>query len=191
MLADRSRKAVKEAAAYLKSCGIWLPRFTLTATPPPGEAALGNSFVVLEGNKITLNIGRYEDSFSRNWFAMHELGHVLWRAHRPLRWKVFRHHFGAATPPDYDDIVDAEAWRTSSQGKLSWYAGHHRPRHEPSWYGARGGGEERFCELIAFMYAHCGGFLNKPPRDLSLLWSDCWNHGLSRMIPATVGTEHL
>jgi hypothetical protein len=51
---------------------------------------------------------------------------------------------------------------------------------QPSWYGTRVGGQERFCELIGLILAH-RDFTQSPPQDLAKLWDTCWHHGLSRM----------
>jgi len=178
---SKSKDAVRDAAAYLRSCGIHLPNFRVTAEKHP-DKPYGGSFVDGFGGQLRVNLGRYADPtpFTCNWFAMHELGHVLWAVHRPLRWKQFRSMFGEPAPKDYDDLSGREVWKTAATWKLSWFSGPHRPKGEPSWYGARAGGEERFCELIGLMYAH-GDFSKKPPEDLTDLWDCCWHHGLSRM----------
>lgn len=167
------RETVKEAAAYLRSCGIRLPKFRIT-TEAPERQRFGGSFVDGNRGKLRLNVGSYPTAFLRAWFAMHELGHVLWAAHQPLRWKRFRGEFGAPRPEDYDGIHKQESWKTAAAG------GRLRPTGEPSYYGAMGGGEERFCELIALMYAR-GGFDREPPSDLADRWNLCWEAGLSRM----------
>lgn len=109
-----------------------------------------------------------------------ELGHLLWHLHRPLRWKRFREAFGEPRPRDYDSLAREEGWKTAVSWKLSTLSGPHRPKGQPSWYGARAGGEECFCELIGLMYAN-GDFAKAPPADLADLWNCCWNHGLARM----------
>ena len=174
-----AKKAVRDAAAYLRSCGIRLPVFTLTARPSE-KSRFGGSFVDGYDGRLRLNMGRYPMAFLRNWFAMHELGHVLWEVHRPLRWKRFRDEFGATRPPDYYDLAARESWKTPASWRLSWFSGPHRPKGEPSWYGARAGGEERFCELLGLLYAH-GDFAKPPPGDLAGLWDLCWAKGLARM----------
>ena len=171
-------EAVREAAAYLRHCGITLPRFRITAEP--GPLPYGGSFVTGLGGTMRVNIGRYPTRFLRNWFAMHELGHVLWRHHRPDRWKHFRQEFGKPKPDNYEGMALRYGWRTAGAYKLSWLPGPHRPKGEPSVYGIRGGGQERFCELLGLMWAH-GDFSKDPPRDLASLWDTCWEHGLSRM----------
>jgi hypothetical protein len=176
---EKSKLAVEKAAAYLLSCGIRLPPFKLT-TEPPERGHYGGSFVDGHGGKLRLNIGWYPVAFARNWFAMHELGHLLWNEHHPLRWKRFRAEFGEPQPEDYEDFAAKEAWKTMLAGRLNWRPGIHRPKGEPSWYGARAGGEERFCELLGLMWAH-GNFDVSPPKDLTALWDCCWKHGLSRM----------
>jgi hypothetical protein len=171
----KARAAVAEAAAYLRSCGIRLPRYRVTAAPPEDRNPFGGSYVIGSGGTLRLNMGRYPTQFLRHWFAMHELGHVLWHLHRPLRWKRFREAFGEPAPENYDEVHQREAWKTAlSKGSI-------RPDGEPSFYGARAGGEERFCELLGFIYAR-GDFSMAPPDDLADLWHTCWNHGLSRMI---------
>ena len=172
-----ARDAVHQAAAYLRHCGIRVPRFTITTK---WDAPLGGSEVSYNGTTSKLNMGRYPTSFLRNWFAMHELGHVLWNGHSPLRWKKFREAFGAPQPADYLGLHRSESWKTAALGRLSWLAGPHRPAGEPSWYGALAGGEERFCELIALMYAN-EDFVEASPPDLHELWHVCWTHGLARM----------
>ena len=173
--------AVRRAASYLRSRGIRVPRFRLT-TEWDWKHPLGGSFVILDGRVRQLNMGRYPTEFLRRWFAMHELGHLLWAAHQPLRRKRFRSAFGEPLPPDYDCIHGREAWKTTLALNLNLplRPGHHRPEGEPSWYGARAGGEERFCELIGLMWAQ-GDFSDSPPADLEDLWDCCWTHGLARM----------
>jgi hypothetical protein len=174
-----AKEAVTNAADYLQACGIRLPRFDVT-THPPEKGRFGGSLVDRSGRRIRLNMGRYPTSFLRNWFAMHELGHVLYAAHRPLRWKLFRATFGAPPPHDYYEVHRRESWKTAVSWLLVRVPGPHRPKGEPSWYGARAGGEERFCELLGLMWAS-GDFSNSPPSDLGELWECCWEHGLSRM----------
>ncbi len=174
-----AKKAVRDAVAYLKSCDIRVPDFKLTAHLPE-KGRIGGSYVTGFGGELHLNMGRYPTSFIRNWFAMHEIGHVLWATHRPLRWKCFREAFGEPQPGNYDAIHKSESWKTAGTHLFSWASGPHRPKGQPSWYGARAGGEERFCELIGLMYAH-GDFAQPPPGDLAKLWDCCWEHGLSRM----------
>ena len=173
---EKSKASVREAADYLRSCGIRLPEFELTAE----QKGIGGSFVDGFGSALRLNIGWYPLAFVRGWFAMHELGHLLWDEHDPLRQKRFREEFGEPRPGDYDGLQKAEVWKTMLAWRLSWYPGPHRPKGQPSWYGARGGGQERFCELLGLMWAH-GGFDKNPPRDLAGLWDTCWEHGLSCM----------
>jgi hypothetical protein len=172
-----ARDAIHKAASYLRSCGIRVARFNLTTR---WDVPFGGSEVIFDGVTSRLNMGRYPTTFLRNWFAMHELGHILFNHHRPLRWKRFREAFGAPEPANYPDLYRTEAWKTASSGLLSWLPGPHRPAGEPSWYGTTAGGEERFCELIAFMYAS-EDFAEEPPSDLADLWETCWSHGLSRM----------
>ena len=90
--------------------------------------------------------------------------------------------FGEQPPPDYLSVHGREAWKTTLalNLNLSGRPGPHRPEGEPSWYGARAGGEERFCELIGLMWAQ-GDFSDPPPDDLADLWDCCWTHGLARM----------
>jgi hypothetical protein len=177
----KAREAVRCAASYLRSCGIRLPRFRLT-TEWASLMSVGGSHVHWSGRSYHLNMGRYPTTFLRHWFAMHELGHLLWLRHDPLRRKGFRTAFGDPLPPDYDSLHRRESWKTplALQLYLPRRPGPHRPAGEPSWYGARAGGEERFCELIGLMYAH-GDFSKEPPDDLADLWDCCWEHGLSRM----------
>ena len=170
----KAKDAVREAAEYLRACGIHVPRFKLTTMPPGNRSGVGGSYFEGSAGELHLNMGRYLATFHRNWFAMHELGHVLWAAHRPLRWKHFREAFGEPQPRNCNEIHRQEAWKTAgAYGRI-------RPAGEPSFYGARAGGEERFCELIGFMYA-TGDFSKRPPADLSDLWDIGWEHGLARM----------
>ena len=175
----KSRNAVLDAVDYLESCGIRIPGFHLTAHPPD-RWPIGGSYQGMEDGELILNMGRYPTAFLRNWFAMHELGHILWAAHRPLRWKRFREEFGEPRPQNYEEIHSKDSWKTAGSFRLSWLPGLNRPKGQPSFYGARAGGEERFCELIGLMYAH-GNFSKSPPSDLAELWECCWEHGLSRM----------
>jgi len=176
----KARAAVIEAAVYLRCCGIRLPHYRITIEPPEGRTPFGGSFVDDFDGTLRLNMGRYPTRFLRNWFAMHELGHLLWHLHRPLHWKRFRQEFGEPRPVNYDAMATAEAWKTAATGPASWFAGPHRPKGQPSWYGTRAGGEERFCELLGLMWAH-GDFSKAPPGDLAELWDTCWDHGLARM----------
>jgi hypothetical protein len=176
----KAKSAVLEAAAYLRYTGIRLPHFRVT-TLPSGGATFGGSFVDGFGGTLRVNMGHYPIAFLRRWFAMHELGHVLWDLHRPLRWKSFRKEFGEPDPEDYENKAREEAWKTAASWRFSKVSGPHRPKGQPSWYGARAGGQERFCELLGLLWAH-GDFTKDPPGDLSKLWSCCQEHGLSRMI---------
>jgi len=168
------------AADYLRSSGIRLPDFEITCEPPEGRLPIGGSCVDGYGRFLRLNMGRYPTAFLRNWFAMHELGHILWETHKPLRWKRFREEFGEPRPRDYIELHRKHSWKTAGSWRLSWFPGPQRPPGQPSWYGACAGGEERFCELLGLMHAH-GDFSQDPPDDLSDLWECCWNEGLARM----------
>ncbi|GEM_PF-1594546 len=163
-----AREAVNRAASHLHSYGIRVADFTLT-TEWDWWRPVGGSSVWPSTRHF--NMGRYPTEFSRNWFAMHELGHLLWAEHQPLRSHTFRSAFGEPLPPDYERIYKLEAWKAFL---------FRRPDGEPSYYGARGGGEERFCEMIGLMWA-TGGFSDPPPADLATLWDCCWAHGLARM----------
>ena len=176
----KARAAVSEAADYLHSCGIRLPHYRVTAVPPEGRNPFGGSYVTDFGGTLRLNMGRYPTPFLRHWFAMHELGHLLWHLHQPLRWKRFREAFGEPPPPGYENLAREEGWKTAGSWKLSKLHGPHRLKGQPSWYGARAGGEERFCELLGLMYAN-GDFSKAPPADLADLWNCCWHRGLARM----------
>lgn len=173
---------MNRATSRLHSLGIRVPEFTLT-TERESRFPFGGSFVDFN-DCGRLNMGRYPTKFLRNWLAMHELGHLLWAEHQPLQNNHFRSAFGAPFPPDYEKICRSESWKTALALNLNPFnqplgPGLHRPEGEPSWYGARAGGEERFCELIGLMWAH-GSFSN-PPADLKNLWDCCWTHGLARM----------
>ena len=170
--------AVERAVDYLRSCRIRVPEFEMSTD---WTTWIGGSHVTTQGRKASLNMGRYLGTFIRDWFAMHELGHVLWACHGPDRRKAFREEFGEPFPKNYDQVHARESWKTPMFHDASWEFGLQRPEGEPSWYGARAGGEERFCELIALMYAH-GDFSKEPPTDLARLWTVCWKHGLSRMV---------
>jgi hypothetical protein len=171
-----SLAATEQAVRYLKACGIRLPHFKLDQS----DQRVGGSLV--QYRPLRLTIGNYPNTFVRNWFAMHEIGHLLWEKHRPLRRMAFRRHFGDPMPEEdaYNLIHKRQSWKTAATHKLSWWAGPHRPSGQPSHYGALAGGEERFCELIALMYAH-GDFSKDPPSDLAELWDVCWSEGLPRM----------
>ena len=175
----KARAVVTDAADYLRSCGIRLPRFRIT-TEFPGDKRWGGSFVDGFDGNLRLNLGCYPLLFQRHWFAMHELGHLLWHHHKPLRWKSFAEAFGKPQPRGYDNLASKLGGITAGAGIFSRVPGPHRPRGEPSWYGARAGGEERFCELIGLMYANAD-FACEPPADLAILWDTCWNQGLARM----------
>jgi hypothetical protein len=172
-----AKDAVRRAVAYLRRCGIRVPRFVLTTE---WSAPIGGSAVYFDGRVSRLNMGRYPTAFLRDWLAMHELGHVLWNEHQPLRRKKFREAFGAPEPDDYDTLYLTESWKTAATHRLSWLPGIHRPHGEPSWYGARGGGGERFSEILGLMHAN-SDFAKPPPPDLAELWDTCWHHGLAHM----------
>lgn len=173
-----SLAAADQVALYLTTCGIRLPEFERSVS----DQRVGGSEVNYDPLRLTL--GNYPNAFIRNWFAMHEIGHLLWAEHKPLRNKTFRKYFGDPQPEpweEYEKIYKLYSWQTAVTMKLSWWAGPHRPVGQPSHYGAQGGGQERFCELIGLMYAH-GDFSKDPPLDLEELWDVCWNEGLSRMV---------
>lgn len=173
----KATDAVRHTVTALRACGIRVPRFTLSTEWP---FLIGGSWVDTGSHPLHLSMGRYPVCFMRQWFAMHELGHVLLACHRPLRRKAFRAAFGQATALDYHEIHRRETWKTASTLRLSWWPGPHRPAGQPSHYGMTAGGE-RFCELIAQMHAH-GGFARQPPRDLDDLWRICWSDGPARMV---------
>jgi hypothetical protein len=175
---SKSEAAVAAAADYVRAQGIFLPRFALSAVT---GRFMGGARTTVD-KPYRLRIGTYPTSFLRRWFAMHELGHLLWAEHAPLRSRVFRRCFGEPLPRDYDDMPGRHSWKTVVAGPLSRFPGPHRPKGEPSWYGAIAGGEERFCELIALMYANYYGFDAQPPPDLAELWNACSRYGLSRMM---------
>lgn len=172
-----SRTAIHQAIRYLKSCGIRLPDYKQTFS----DKLVGGAEVSYEPLQLTM--GNYPTTFTRNWFAMHEIGHLLWAEHQPLRHKAFRKHFGDPTPEwdEYEKIYKRDSWKTAATHQLSWRPGPHRPSGQPSHYGANAGGEERFCELIGLIYAN-GDFSKDPPVDLEELWDACWSDGLARMI---------
>jgi hypothetical protein len=174
---QKARESVHLAADYLNDCGIHVPPFRLSVER---KRRFGGSFVDFNGSVPTLNIGSFPSSFLRNWVAIHEIGHLLWNYYRPLRWKPFRTEFSAPRPNDYQAVYEKVAWITPTSHAVGWLAGPQRPAGEPSWYGAKAGGEERFCEMIALIYAH-GDFSKPPPPDLAGLWNCCWTHALARM----------
>ena len=167
---DMTRNVLNDVIAYLDACGVFLPDFRHAI-----HRRLVGSYVIEAPKGCFLHLGCYPTYFVAEWWVMHEVGHVLWRFYEPCRDRTFKRYFGTGIPDNYDDM----------HRNLSAYGPpaaifHLRPHGEPSLYGAQGGGEERFCELIGFMYA-TGGFDQCPPKDLRRMWSVCWNHGLSQM----------
>ena len=108
--------AVDQATRYLKSCGIRLPLYELTIS----DRLIGGSMVEYEPLRLTM--GSYPTTFTRNWFAIHEIGHMLWAEHRPLRRKTFRKYFGDPAPEweEYEKIYKRDSWKTATTHKLSW-----------------------------------------------------------------------
>ena len=123
MPANPALAAVERAVGYLTSCGISLPEFKLQ---PATDKRVGGSCV--EYDPLRLTMGNYPNTFLRNWFAMHEVGHLLWAKHRPLRSRAFRRHFGDPAPdsPVYDAVHKRDSWITAATMKLSWWSGLHR-----------------------------------------------------------------
>ncbi|MEI6236138.1 MAG: hypothetical protein WCT04_24040 [Planctomycetota bacterium] len=165
---ELTRDIFNEVLDYLGRCSIFVPSFRHRIA----HRFFGSHFIDADAGPFLL-LGCYPSRFMTEWLVMHEVGHVLWHFYQPCRSRAFRRLFGVPQPNDYSDIHE----------RLSWYGPFMpcvRPPGEPSFYGAEGGGEERFCELIGRMYA-TGGFDNRPPKDLSAMWNACWNHGLARM----------
>lgn len=163
-----TKDVLRDVLEYLASCGLSVPRFRTRV-----YRRLGGSYFLHGVRGPTLNLGCYGLRFWTEWFVMHEVGHVLWDFYDPCRNRMFRRWFGEPTPANYDSLGNLP-WRGPVLGKVA------RPIGEPSHYGAAAGGEERFCELLGYMYAH-GGFDRQAPSDLRRIWSVCWIHGLSRM----------
>ena len=70
-----AKDAARQAVAYLRRCGIRVPRFVLTTE---WSAPIGGSAVYYDGRVSRLNLGRYPNTFLRNWLSIHEVGHILW-----------------------------------------------------------------------------------------------------------------
>ena len=179
---DKAAEALGRAKTYLRDCGIKLPEFSIGFEQSESFPYLGNNYVLSGGGEYHLNLGRLPNGFVRDWFTMHELGHILWAHYKPLRRKHFRSYFGEPTPPrrEYENIYKKYSAITPASWRLSWLPGPLRPEGNPSYYAKYGGGEERFCELIGFMYAHAD-FSSDGPKDLNDLWQVCWEHGLQNM----------
>jgi hypothetical protein len=169
---ELTREVLNDVIAYLSDSGVFLPAFRHRIH----RRFFGSHFVVTESGPFLL-LGCYPSRFVTEWMVMHEIGHVLWHFYQPCRDPVFRRYFGAPTPDadDYHEIHKRLSWRGPVLHRTNL-----RPRGEPSPYGAAGGGDERFCELIGLMYSSDDGF-HKPPSDLSSMWRACWANGLSRM----------
>lgn len=167
---ERTRKILNEIIEYLGQSGIFLPDFRHRIY----RKFSGSEF---KPSGPSLMLGCYTTRYITEWFVMHEIGHVLWHFYDPCRDRTFRRYFGAPMPKyeEYLDIHRQFSWKGPVLHKTGF-----RPQGEPSPYGEKGGGEERFCELIGLMYSSKHGF-HKPPSDLRAMWRACWEHGLSRM----------
>ena len=168
---DTTRASLNEALAYLAECNIYVPKFTRRYRRS-GILGIGGSGVTETDNGILVELGVYPTSYSTNWFVMHELGHVLVAYHRPLRNKRFCAEFGTRQPA------------TEIYNRLQKYCvvpTAFRSRGYASMYGEKGGGEEHFCELLAFMYVSENGFAGRPEKDLAKPWRIAWNDGLALM----------
>jgi hypothetical protein len=170
LMQNRTRDVLTDVIEYLDDCDVFLPDFRHAI-----HRRIGGSYVSDNAFGCFLHLGCYPTRFIAEWWVMHEIGHVLWYFYEPCRHPTFKRYFGAEQPDNYDDIHR----KLSFYGPLATRVGL-RSHGEPSSYGAQGGGEERFCELIGLMYA-TGGFDQRPPNDLEAMWSVCWNHGLARM----------
>jgi hypothetical protein len=165
---DLTCKALDGALHYLEECGIYVPPFRRRVLK-----RWGGSYVNVKKDGSTyICLGCYPTRGFADWFAMHELAHVLVAAHEPGRRRKFRVEFGDPEPDDYDD----QQWK----GMLG-PIGIRRPAGYASMYGRDGGGEEHFAELVALMYCGEDEFAGRPPRDLRHAWSVAWKDGLSLM----------
>ena len=169
-----TREVFNDVLDHLARSGVFVPDFRHRIH----HRFFGSYFTHTRRGPL-LHLGCYPTLFSTEWFVMHEVGHVLWYFYEPCRKRAFKRFFGSPAPDDYDDIHAKLSWRGPLLPDLA------RPQGEPSPYGAEGGGEERFCELIGLMYAR-GGFDRRPPRDLRRMWSAAWDNGLARMTRAKV-----
>lgn len=167
---ELTRDIFNEVLDYLDRCNVFVPPFRHRIN----QRFFGSHFIDADAGPFLL-LGCYPSRFVTEWFVMHEVGHVLWHFYQPCRNRAFRQLFGSPEPDDYFDIHMRLSWRGPFRPRA-------RPPGEPSFYGAEGGGEERFCELIGFLYA-TGGFDRRPPRDLRALWTVCWD-ALTRMTSA-------
>lgn len=167
---ELTREVLNDVIEYLDDCEVFLPDFRHAV-----HRHMGGSYVTRKASGCFLHLGCYPTRFVTEWWVMHEVGHILWHFYQPCRDRAFNRNFGVEAPDDYEEIHRKLAFYGPLAHTLRL-----RPHGEPSPYGARGGGEERFCELIGLMYAR-GGFDQEPPGDLSALWNVCWNHGVARM----------
>ena len=161
-----SREAIDDAAEYLRECGIQVPAFKRRVY----RRAAG-SYVTGSPTTLVMHLGSYPTRRLADWFAMHELVHVLWARNRPTRDPTFREWFGTRRPRNYDDIP----WTVRATTSLR------RPSGFPSRYAEMAGGEEHFAELVAFMYTRPNGFASKPPADLAASWNVAWKRGITLM----------
>lgn len=168
-----TESVLSEVECYLDECGIKVPSYKLEHL-----SRFGGSHVTVRGSSLTLHLGNYPTRYIASWWIMHEMGHLLWELHQPCRDRVFKRHFGCVRPPEKEYLSIHR--RHSSRGPVAAILCLRHPG-EPSSYGMLAGGEERFCELLALMYA-TGGFDRPPPADLEELWEVCWTHGLSNMV---------
>lgn len=167
---ELTRAVLNEVCQYLEACDIYVPQFKLTIHRKPGGSSVKHDI------RDHLNLGCYPTRFMTEWWVMHEMGHILWNYYSPCDNRKFAQAFGAPQPEDYDDIHRKYSPFSTLAETLRM-----RPENEPSPYGAKAGGEERFCELLGLMYAS-GGFDQAPPEDLEKLWNVCWHSGLADMV---------
>lgn len=165
---DQTRDAFNDALEYLESCEIFVPDFRHRI-----DRRWGKSYVDTSRRVVFMRLGCYPTRQWADWFAMHELMHVLVDAYGLMRRRKFKAVFGAPEPDDYDELQ----WKTLAPRRT-------RPLGYPSFYARDGGGEEHFAELVAFMYTSDRGFAAAAPADLRRSWSAAWNHGLAKMTEA-------
>jgi hypothetical protein len=149
----KSAKSLNDAREYLVENGFFVPDFDLVLVE-----RIGGSFVTREGS--LMHFGCYPGERTRNWFAMHELIHVL----------SFYHLGDEELPAPFDEPAPDRVPNALVRMTMSV----DRPWGFPSKYALRGGGEEFLAEMYAYMYCMPDGFADEPPRDLRDAWAVAW-----------------
>ncbi len=150
-------------AAFKREFGITLPK-ALRVKFHENQGGIrdwGGSHFCPADNELNLYTDYPPLLGDRAAIYAHELGHAFEHNFKLTRFADWKAHFAEPAPDDYEEI-------NTTLTRLKMWASP-RPYGEPSVYGQKMGGEERFCEVLRLMYQN-GFTLPGKFSDIEDLW---------------------